>query len=95
MVSALTHLRANMKRLRLEHGLTQQALAEKAGLEYKYTQKIESGRWPGLQLRTIEILARALNVEAWELLMPPSSRAIKTANKPKNRTALSRKETAD
>ena len=59
-----------MKRVRLEQKLTQQALAELAGLEYKYVQKIESGRWPGLQLRTVEILARALKLEAWELLSP-------------------------
>jgi len=59
-----------MKRLRLQRGLTQQALAELADLEYKYLQKIESGRWPGLQLRTVERLASALKVDAWELLCP-------------------------
>lgn len=59
-----------MKRLRAELGLTQQALAEKAGLEYKHLQRIESGRWPGLQLKTIEAIARSLKVEAWELIKP-------------------------
>jgi len=62
-----------MKRLRLQRGLTQQAFAELADLEYKYVQKIESGRWPGLQLRTVERLAKALKVDAWELLCPTRS----------------------
>ena len=70
-MTALQNLSANMKRLRQQHDLTQQGLAERAGLEYKYVQKIESGRWPGLQLRTIETLAEALGVEAWELICPP------------------------
>ena len=63
-----------MKQLRLRQGLTQQALAERADLEYKYVQKIESGRWPGLQLRTVERLARALGVEVWQLVEPPRLR---------------------
>jgi transcriptional regulator with XRE-family HTH domain len=70
-MKSLRNLQANLKRLRKAQGLTQEALAEKAGLEYKYFQKIESGRWPGLQLSTIERLAKALRVEAWELLQTP------------------------
>lgn len=62
-----------MKLARKRQGITQQELAELAGLEYKYVQKIESGRWPGLQLRTIEILAKALKLESWELISPPAS----------------------
>jgi transcriptional regulator with XRE-family HTH domain len=63
-VNALDNLRANLKRLRLMRGLTQQKLSERADLEYKYLQKIESGRWPRLQLQTIERLARAVDMEA-------------------------------
>ena len=70
-MEALRNLCANLKRLRKAQGLTQEALAEKAGLEYKYYQKIESGRWPGLQLSTVERLAKALRVEAGELLLRP------------------------
>lgn len=69
-MTALKNLSANMKRLRKQRDLTQQGLAERAGLEYKYVQKIESGRWPGLQLRTIEVLAKALGVTAWEIISP-------------------------
>ena len=70
-MEAIKHLQANLKRLRISQKLTQEAFAEKSGLEYKYYQKIESGRWPGLQLSTIERLAKVLGVEAWELLRPP------------------------
>ena len=49
-------------------------MAEKAGIDYKYFQRVESGRWPGLQLGTIEKLARALGVEAWELIAPTAKR---------------------
>jgi transcriptional regulator with XRE-family HTH domain len=60
-----------MKRLRLARGLTQQSLAEKCGMEYKHLQKIESGRWPALQMATMERLAKGLGVEAWQLIRPP------------------------
>lgn len=69
-MAALKNLQTNLKRLRKAQGLTQEGLAEKAGLEYKYYQKIESGRWPGLQLSTIERLGETLGVETWELLRP-------------------------
>jgi len=63
-------LRANLKRLRTRQQITQQKLAEKAGLDYNYYQKIESGRWGGLSLSTVETLATALEVEIWELFVP-------------------------
>lgn len=69
-MSALAILRLNLKRLRLEQGLTQQQLSERAGLDYKYYQKIESGRWPGLQIRTVETLAKALRVDVGRLFTP-------------------------
>jgi transcriptional regulator with XRE-family HTH domain len=63
-------LRANVKRLRLRQDLTQQEFAERAGLDYNYFQKIESGRWGSLRLATVEKLAEALEVEIWELFVP-------------------------
>jgi transcriptional regulator with XRE-family HTH domain len=59
-----------MKRLRHRQGITQQELAEKADMDYNYLQKIESGRWGGLRLSTVETLASALGVEVWELFVP-------------------------
>lgn len=58
----------NLKKRRLDAGLSQQAFAEKLGLDYKYYQRIEAGNWPGLQLRTVEKIAKALKVEVAELV---------------------------
>lgn len=82
-MSALNNLRLNLKRLRVSQGLTQQSLAEKANVEYKYYQRIESGRWPGLQLGTVERLARSVGVEAWELLSPHRRKIKKVTRKAK------------
>jgi transcriptional regulator with XRE-family HTH domain len=56
-----------MKLLRLKHGWTQEEVAQRAGLDYKYYQKIESGRWPGLQIKTVETIAKALKTDAGTL----------------------------
>jgi len=66
-VTALKCLQSNLRRLRKERGLTQQEMAERAGLDYKYYQRIEAGNWPGLQLRTVDKLAKALRIEVAEL----------------------------
>lgn len=70
-MTALKCLQSNLKRLRVESGLTQQAFAERAGMDYKYYQRIEAGKWPGLQLRTLDKIARALRMDASELLRRP------------------------
>lgn len=36
-------------------------------MDYKYYQRIEAGNWPGLQLRTVDKLAKALKVEVSDL----------------------------
>ena len=82
-VNAMQTLRANMKRLRSRQNLTQQALAEKAEMDYNYLQKIESGRWGGLRLSTVETLARALGVEVWELFVPCAPAKVVTSLKTK------------
>lgn len=61
----------NLKKRRLDAGLSQQAFAEKLGLDYKYYQRIEAGNWPGLQLRTVEKMAKALKVDVEELVGKP------------------------
>lgn len=53
--------------MRKERGLTQQEMAERAALDYKYYQRIEAGNWLGLQLRTVDKLAKALRIEVAEL----------------------------
>ena len=57
----------NIKRIREEHHLTQDALAEKSGISQDYLGKIEVCiNRPGL--KTIFKLAMALGVEPYELL---------------------------
>ena len=70
-MNALTNLRHNLKRLRKLQKYTQERIAEKAGLDFRHYQRIEGGKWPGLQLHTVESLAKALKVEVYELFMPP------------------------
>jgi len=59
-----------LKDLRLQHGLTQEAFAEKSGISYKYYQQIEAGRKRDLRLSTLERIAEAYRLEVWELLAP-------------------------
>lgn len=62
-VPALAILSHNLRRLRKEQGLTQEQLAERAGVTYRHYQQIEAEDRPGLQVATVERLARALHVE--------------------------------
>ena len=66
----LPSLLKRLKNLRQEQGLTQERFAELAGFSYKYYQQIETGRKPDLRLSTLERLAAAYGLEAWELLLP-------------------------
>jgi transcriptional regulator with XRE-family HTH domain len=61
-------LLARVKALREARGLSQEAFAEKAGLQYKHYQAIEAGRKPKIQLPTLDKLAKACGLELWELL---------------------------
>lgn len=57
---------ANVRQLRSERGLTQEALAERADLQLSYVAKIEtSQRQPGVLV--IAKLARGLDVDPGEL----------------------------
>jgi transcriptional regulator with XRE-family HTH domain len=69
-VSAITTLCANIRRLRLTRGWSQESTAEKAGLSTRHFQDIEAGRRAGLRLATIEKIAKVLHVQPWELLQP-------------------------
>lgn len=51
--------------------MTQQTLAEHAGVEYKYFQKIEGGEPLNLTLATMERLAKALKADVSDLLRRP------------------------
>jgi transcriptional regulator with XRE-family HTH domain len=57
----------NLKRVREEKGLTQEALAKKAGIHRVYVAQIE-GRTKTPSLGMLEKLAKALGVKLVELL---------------------------
>jgi transcriptional regulator with XRE-family HTH domain len=61
-------LLARVKALREARGLSQEAFAERAGLQYKHYQAIETGKKPKIQLPTLEKLAKACGLELWQLL---------------------------
>jgi len=61
-------LAEQIKALRNKRGLTQEQLAEKIGIEYKYLQRIEGKNPPNIRLETIESLAKALNTSPSKLL---------------------------
>lgn len=50
----------NLRKLRQARKLTQQRLADLAGIEYKYIQRLESKKPPAVRLDTLARLARAL-----------------------------------
>lgn len=59
-----------LRQTRENRGLTQEKLAEVAGLEYKHYQAVEAGRKLDLRLSTLVKLAKGLGLEPWELLHP-------------------------
>lgn len=59
--------------LRAERGLTQDAMAEKAGVSSRYIAKVESGR-ENLTLTSLARFARLLRVATVDLFQPPRVR---------------------
>jgi len=66
-MGVLDRLGNKVRELRLSKGLSQEGLAERAGLHYTYVGGIERGeRNPSL--KSVEKIANALNVDIGELL---------------------------
>jgi transcriptional regulator with XRE-family HTH domain len=61
-------LRAVVKKLREQQGMTQAELAKKAGVTEAYVSMLESGARKNPSLPTLKKLARALGVSLPELL---------------------------
>jgi DNA-binding Xre family transcriptional regulator len=53
---------------RIKKKMTQLELAEKAGIQYKYLQRIEGKGPPAVRIDTIEKISKALRVEPRDLL---------------------------
>ena len=61
-------LSKRIRELRKEKGLTQEKLAELAGVDYKHLQLLE-GKSPSVpKLDTVEKIAKALNISVTKLL---------------------------
>jgi transcriptional regulator with XRE-family HTH domain len=65
-------LQQRLRFLRQQKGLTQEQVAERAGVSYKFYQGVEAGRRPNVGLFTLEKLSKALGVEASELISTKS-----------------------
>ncbi|EIW8510277.1 helix-turn-helix domain-containing protein [Enterobacter cloacae] len=64
--SIQAHFGAHLKKLRLQSGLSQEAFADKCGLDRTYVSGIERGvRNPTLEV--ISVLAKGLEIEMSEL----------------------------
>ena len=62
----------NIKRLRKKRGLTQEELAEKSGIDYKYIQKLEGKTPPAVKIDTIKRIASVFKVDPSEMLKSKS-----------------------
>jgi transcriptional regulator with XRE-family HTH domain len=65
----LRYIAANVRQARIRKRLTQEALAERAELDLSYLQRVEGAKMNASALK-LASLARALGMEAWELLRP-------------------------
>lgn len=57
-----------LREWRAKRKLTQQELAEKADIEYKYLQRLEGKKPPAVKIDTIDKLATALKIKLSSLL---------------------------
>jgi transcriptional regulator with XRE-family HTH domain len=73
---------ANIKRLRLKHGWTQEVLAEKAGMEVRYVQEIERAK-TNMTLAILVDLANALGVHPRAFLNEAEMKSSKPGRPPK------------
>lgn len=60
----------NLRKLRLKAALTQEGLAEAAGIDATYVQRLERGVPANITIAVLGALARALDVDVAKLLRP-------------------------
>jgi transcriptional regulator with XRE-family HTH domain len=61
-------LAANIKRYRIKNGLSQEQLAQKAGVTYSTLAKLESGVNQNPKVKTLQQIAKALGVTLDDLM---------------------------
>jgi len=69
MGDILTVVGENIKYYRTKLGMTQEELAERAGINRSYLASLERGR-RNTTLKTVEMLAKALGVSTTDLVSP-------------------------
>ncbi|MDO1509189.1 MULTISPECIES: helix-turn-helix domain-containing protein [unclassified Neisseria] len=63
----------NMRLFRVNKGWSQEELARRCGLDRTYVSAVERKRW-NIALSNIEKMAVALDLPAYQLLLPPQTR---------------------
>ncbi len=61
-------LAGKLKELRKEHGLTQEGMSEKLGMDLRYYQRLESEKPNAVKIDTIDKIAKALKISPSKLL---------------------------
>lgn len=59
---------AKLRKLRKDSDLTQEAMAERVGMDLRYYQRLESRNPNAVKIDTIDKIARALHLSPWKLL---------------------------
>ncbi len=72
----MKRLRQRLKQLRKARGFSQEELAEKVDLGYKYYQALESGRTGNPTVDTLEKTAKAFSVDVIDLLQINGESAV-------------------
>ena len=70
--------------MRERHGLTQERVAELAGIDYKFYQSIEAARRPNVTLSTLDQIAGVYGISGYNLISPRLPRT--TVPKPSKST---------
>ncbi len=75
------NLAAKLKALRAASGLTQEQVAERAGIGYKFYQKLEYGNSTTVRIVTAEKICNAYGIELWEFFCPQLPQLNQKTNK--------------
>lgn len=84
-------LLTKLRQLRLGRGWTQEEFSERSGISYKYYQAVEAGRKQDLRLSTLERLAKAHQMEVWQLLLPGEPATPESPARAKKKSARTKK----
>ena len=80
----LKDLGRRVAELRTDRSLTQERLAELAGISARYIQRVESGE-ENLTVRSLALLANVLRSSVIDFFEPPKSREVRTGRPAKKK----------